>query len=106
MTTNLPLELPFPDEGLDQPEFKSSLMTLMQHGFDAALQQNNEEMDKKIQALHDKVDNLAKRIVEEDTRFMVHQRECQIAAGNASPKGKDDLRVGEIQDALSLISMG
>jgi len=35
--SNLPVEPPLPNEGLDQPEFKQVLTALLKRGFDGAL---------------------------------------------------------------------
>ena len=63
--SNLPVELPLPNEGLDQPEFKLALTALLKYGFDGALAQSDNVVHPKFCELQRKADNLKAMIQEE-----------------------------------------
>jgi hypothetical protein len=67
--SNLPVELPLPDEGLDQSEFKQALTAFLKYGFDGALAQSDGVVHPKFCKLQRKADNLKAMIHEEGERY-------------------------------------
>jgi len=75
--SNLPVEPPLPDEGLDRPEFKQALTALLKRGFDGALAQHDDVVNQKISELERKANDLQKMIQEEGKRYALESSKLQ-----------------------------